>query len=95
MNRSLVLNHAVSDPTLSLSKDQGQTPNITIKKSRRQIEHDAQALSNRIALLQKEESKIWRNLELAKVKAQEVYLMKKREAERNKEVVLFLYNTLQ
>ncbi len=48
-----------------------------VKRERKQIEADAQALANRIALLKQEELKTWKKIEETKKKAYEIYLLKK------------------
>ncbi len=58
----------------------------SVKKARKQIEQDAMLLANRIALLKQEELKAWRKIEEMKKKAQDVYFMKRRNEERQREV---------
>jgi hypothetical protein len=57
-----------------------------VKKARKQIEADAQLLANRIALLKQEELKSWKKIEETKKKAREVFLLKKKNEERMREV---------
>ena len=77
-----------SSPMLRGSKPQlnSQMSLLSLQKSRKQMETDAQTLANRIQLLQREETQIWRSLEMAKTRAREVYLHKKRTIGREQEV---------
>ena len=59
---------------------------IQVKKERMQIENDAQSLANRIALLKQEELKTWKKIEETKKKAYEIYILKKKNEERQKQV---------
>lgn len=58
----------------------------SVKKARKQIEADAQLLANRIALLKQEELKSWKKIEETKKKAREVFLLKKKNEEKMREV---------
>ena len=60
---------------------------LALKKARKQIEADAQLLANRIALLKQEELKSWKKIEETKKKAKEVYLLKKKNEEKIREVL--------
>ena len=60
----------------------------SVKKQRKQIEADAQLLANRIALLKQEELKAWKKIEETKRKAREVFLLKKKNEDRQKDVTL-------
>lgn len=55
---------------------------ISIKKTRKLIENDAQILANRIALLRNEELKSWKRIEEAKKKAKEVYQIRVQAEEK-------------
>lgn len=79
MNHEVISTQSYSDLSLA-----------ALKKSRKQIEQDAQILANRIALLKQEELKSWKKIEETKKKAREVYLQKKRHEERQQEVTNLL-----
>jgi len=49
-----------------------------IKRGRKHAENEAFTLANRIALLKKEEAKIWNNVGQAKLRAKEAYLSQRR-----------------
>ena len=86
MNQTQELSKPSSGSELGIAKVRDHKSLVALRKSRRQIDSDAQALANRIALLQKEEAKLVKNIAVANSKAQEFYILKKREADRSREV---------
>jgi len=90
IDRSLYMNNMTPEPDYDQTRSRTQRSLVSIKKDRRQLETNAQALANRIGLLQKEEAKIWSNLEKAKIKAKEAFLMRRRDQVKLREVCFFL-----
>lgn len=86
MKQFLEFSRTSSELQLTSIKPRDQKYVGSIRKSRRQLESDAVSLANRIFILQREEAKLVKNVEVANAKTQELYIMKKREAERSQEV---------
>lgn len=60
-----------------------------VKKRRKAIEHDANLLANRIALLKQEEMKTWKKIEDTRKRTNEITSLKNRNEERIRQVSLF------
>jgi hypothetical protein len=85
MNHVPGLRKGVTEEEFEAQKQKDDKSLSTLKKARKQIESDAQILANRIALLKQEELKSWKKIEETKKKAQEVYLLKKKNEEKIRE----------
>ena len=72
--------------TQSLTSPTNLKSLASVKKARKQIESDAVILANRLALLKQEELKAWKKIEDLKKKTQDVYTLKKKQEEREREV---------
>lgn len=57
-----------------------------VKKRRKAIEHDANLLANRIALLKQEEMKTWKKIEDTRKRTNEIVSLKNRNEERIRQV---------
>jgi len=57
-----------------------------VKKRRKAIEHDANLLANRIALLKQEEMKTWKKIEDTRKRTNEIVSLKNRNEDRIKHV---------
>lgn len=53
-----------------------------VKKRRKAIEHDANLLANRIALLKQEEMKTWKKIEDTRKRTNEIVSLKNRNEDR-------------
>ncbi len=83
INNSLLLGRFSPGPDSEQSSRGGRTQRslMAVKRGRKQAEGEAVALANRIALLQKEEAKIWSNVEQAKMRSKEAYISQRRNGE--------------
>lgn len=75
-----------NDSHRDLGSQQRGSSLVQVKKARKQIEADAQLLANRIALLKQEELKSWKKIEETKKKAREVFVLKRKNEERQAQV---------
>jgi len=91
VDRSLYMHSMTPEPDFEHPRARTQRSLVAVKKDRRQLEANAQALANRIGLLQKEEAKIWSNLEKAKIKAKEAFFMRRRDQAKMREVYSLVY----
>src|SRR5690242_20433851 len=71
-----------------LSKNRNSSSLVSLRKDRRQMESEAASLANRVSLLNKEEEKIWRNIDLARTKAHEGAILRRLSSKKSPEVYI-------
>lgn len=74
-------------PKLKKDVKRKDTPHLTIKY---RIEHDANLLANRIALLKQEEMKTWKKIEDTRKRTNEIVSLKNRNEDRIRQVSIFI-----